>query len=79
MAPSRQYQFDLLSHSIQQEGVFGGAMVLSKLSMSGHPTTLDNSRARAYCACSMCGLGLFGHFFSRPSFLSFSGRRPDMD
>ena len=38
-------------------------MVLGKLSVPGRPTYLDNSRARAYCACSRCGLGLFGHFF----------------
>ena len=29
----------------------------------GRPTNFDNSRARAYCACSRCGLGLFRHFF----------------
>ena len=46
-------------------------MVLAKLPVSGRPTNLDLSRARAYCACSMCGL--FRHFFSRLSFLpSFS-------
>ena len=28
------------------------------------------SRARAYCACSRCGWGLFGHFLSHLSFLS---------
>ena len=39
-------------------------MVLSKLSVPGRPTYLDNSRARAYCACSRCGWGWFGHFFS---------------
>ena len=48
-------------------------MVLGKLLAPGRPTTLDNSRARAYCAYSRCGWGLFGHFFSRLSFLfSFS-------
>ena len=48
-------------------------MVLDKLSVPGRPTNLENSRARAYCVCSRCGLGLFGHFFSRLSFLfSFS-------
>ena len=48
-------------------------MVLGKLSVSGRPTNLDSSRARAYCACSRCGWGSFGHFFSRLSFLfSFS-------
>ena len=43
-------------------------MVLGKLPMPGHPTTLDDSRARAYGACSMCGSGLFGHFYSPLSF-----------
>ena len=38
-------------------------MVLGKLPVSGRPTNLDSSRARAYCACSRCGWGLFGHFF----------------
>ena len=48
-------------------------MVLGKLLAPGRPTTLDNSRARAYCAYSRCGWGLFGRFFSRLSFLfSFS-------
>ena len=46
-------------------------MVLGKLPVPGRPANLDYSRARAYCACS--GWGLFGHFFSRLSFLfSFS-------
>ena len=55
-------------------------MVLGKLSVPGRPTNLDNSRARAYCACSRCGLGLFGHFFSRLSFFfSLSGRWSDID
>ena len=45
-------------------------MVLSKLSVPGHPTTLDISRTRTYCAFSRCGWGLFGHFFSGLSFLS---------
>ena len=29
-------------------------MVLEKLPVSGRPTSLDDSRARAYCACSRC-------------------------
>ena len=37
---------------------------------TNQPTNLDNSRARAYCACSRCGWGLFGHFYSPLSFLS---------
>ena len=48
-------------------------MVLGKLAVPGRPTNLDKSRARVYCSCSRCGWGLFGHFFSRLSFLfSFS-------
>ena len=47
-------------------------MVLGKLPVPGRLTNLHDSRARAYCACSRCGLGLFGHLFSRLSFLSFS-------
>ena len=53
-------------------GWSGGAKVLGKLSVPGRPTSLDDSRARAYYACSRCGWGLFGHFsliylFSFPS------------
>ena len=40
-------------------GVSGGAMVLGKLLVPGRPTYLADSRARAYCACSGCGWGLF--------------------
>ena len=40
-------------------------MVLSKLPVPGRPTNLDLSRARAYCAYSRCGLGLFEHFYSK--------------
>ena len=47
----------------------GGGM-LGKLAVPGRPANLENSRSRAYCACSRCGWGLFGHFFSRLSFLS---------
>ena len=58
---------------IKNSGWSDGAMVLSKLLAPGRPTNLDNRRARAYCAYSRCGWGLFGHFFSRLSFLiSFS-------
>ena len=52
--------------------VVGGAKALGKLSVPGRPTYLDYGRARAYCACSRCGWGLFGHFFSRLSVLSAS-------
>ena len=57
-------------------------MVLGKLPVPGRPTNLDKSRARAYCACSRCGWGLFGHFSLIYHFLFFlplSGRRPDID
>ena len=48
-------------------------MDLDKLPGPGRPTSLDKSRARAYCTCSRCGWGLFGHFYSHLSFLfSFS-------
>ena len=54
-------------------GWSGGAKVLGNLPVPGRPTGLDYSRARACCACSRCGWGLFGHFFSHLSFLfSFS-------
>ena len=47
--------------------------MLGKLSVPGRPANLDFSRARAYCACSRCGWGLFGHFFYHLSLLvSFS-------
>ena len=65
-------------------GGSGGAMVLGKLSVPRRPSNLDNSRARASCACSRCGwvFFFFFTFFSSLSFLfSFSlfGRRPDID
>ena len=37
-------------------------MVLGKLLVPGRPTNLEKSKARAYCTCSRCGRGLFGHF-----------------
>ena len=37
-------------------------MVLGKLPVLGRPTYLEYSRARAYCACSRCGSGLFERF-----------------
>ena len=69
-------------YSFHIRGWRGGAKVLGKLSVPGRSTNLDDSRAGAYCASSRCGWGLFGHFFSRLSFLSsFSlfGRWPDID
>ena len=47
--------------------------MLDKLPVPGRPTSLDYTRARAYCASSRCGWGLFGHFISHLSLLfSFS-------
>ena len=68
------YPFFPLSLSLGGGGGWlSGAMVLGKLPVPRRPTNLDNSRARAYCACGRCGWGLFEHFFSRLSFLfSFS-------
>ena len=36
-------------------------MVLCKIFSAGRPINLDNSRARACYAYSMCGWGLLGH------------------
>ena len=58
-------------------------MVLGKLPVPGRPTSLKNSRARAYCACSWCGRGWFGYFFLSSIislfFLPLSVRRPNID
>ena len=43
-------------------------MVLGRLPVPGRPSNFADSRARAYCVYSGCGL--FGHFFSHLSFLS---------
>ena len=45
-------------------------MVLGKLPVPGRPTSLEKSRARACCACSWCGRGRLGHFFSHLLFIS---------
>ena len=50
-------------------GWLGRAKVFGKLSVLGRPTGLDDSGAGAYCACSRCGWGMFGRFFSHLSFL----------
>ena len=63
-------------------GWSGGAMVLGNLPVPGRPTSLDKSRARAFCAYSRCGWGLFGLFSLvclSLFFLPLSGRRPDID
>ena len=51
-------------------------------SHAGASYNFDYSRARAYCACSRCGWGWFGHFYSHLSFLFFLPlfrRRLDID
>ena len=53
-------------------------MVLGNLPVPGRPSNLADSRARAYCTCSGCGWGLFGHFTLIYRFSLF-GRRPDID
>ena len=45
-------------------------MFLGKFPVPGQCYNLDDSRARAYCACSRCGWGLFRHFYSPLSLLS---------
>ena len=63
----------VLIGTILMRGWSSGVKVLGKLPVPGRPTNLDENRPRTYCACSWCGWGLFGHFFSRLSFLfSFS-------
>ena len=56
--------------------------MLGKPSVPGRPTSLDDSRARAYCACSRSGWGCLDIFLSSIFslfFLPLSGRRPDID
>ena len=56
--------------------------MLGKLPVPGRPTNLDFSRARAYCACSMCGCGCLDIFLTSITslfFLPLSGRRSDID
>ena len=43
-------------------GWSGGAVVLGELPGPGRPTSLDKSRARAYCTCSRCGWGCLDIF-----------------
>ena len=66
------YLFSPLSPSLWEMGWSGDAKVLGKLPVPGRPTNLDDSRARAYCACSRCGWGLFGHFSHLSLLFSFS-------
>ena len=55
-------------------------MVLGKLPVPERPANLDDSRARAYCACGSCGLGVVWTFLLSAIFsllfLPLSGRGP---
>ena len=57
--------------------------MLGKLSVHGRPTSLDDSRATAYCACNRCGWEVVRTFFLSSIFILFFlplfGRRPDID
>ena len=57
--------------SVQFEGWSGGAKVLGKHSVAGRPTSLDESRPRAYCACSRCGWGFVWTLFLSSIFSLF--------
>ena len=59
-----------LRYRAPRDGWSGGAVVLSGLPVPGRPTVFDYSRARAYCTCSRCGWGLFGHLYSQLSLIS---------
>ena len=48
-------------------GWSGGAIVLGKLPVPGRPTDLDNSGARAYCACGGAEGGCLDILFSHLS------------
>ena len=50
--------------------------MLGKLTVPGRPTRLDDSRARAYCACGRYGWGLFGLFFVIYHFSSPESKAP---
>ena len=55
---------------LHTHGVVGWYDGTGKTSSAGASYNLDDSRARAYCACSRCGWGLFGHSYSGLSFHS---------
>ena len=63
-------------------GWSGGAMVLGKPVIPGHPTNLGLSRARPTALAVGAGGGCLNSFPSSINsflFLSLSGRRPDID
>ena len=57
-------------------------MSMGEFSSAGSSYNLDDSRARPYWACTRCGRGLFGRFYSPLSFLFFLSlcrTRPHID
>ena len=70
------YQFSFLSPSLWETTRYRlkyclkGPLNPKQPTNQPNPANMDYSRARAYCACSGCGWGLFGHIYSRLSFLS---------
>ena len=56
------YAFTTNHHLNTTSPTRGGAMELIKLQVPWRLTNLDKGKARAYCACSRYGSGLFGHF-----------------
>ena len=45
------------------KSIHGGGRVERRCWVNFSVPTKLKGRARAYCACSRCGWGLFGHFF----------------
>ena len=62
--------------SFYDKGVVGWCDGSGLASSAGASYTFDDSKERAYFACSRCRWGLFGHFYSH---LSSFGRRSDID
>ena len=75
--------FNLTTLFLGRRGWSGDAMVLGKLPVPGRPTFWIRVGQGPTALAVGAGGGLFGHFYSRLSFLSsFSlsfGRRPDID
>ena len=62
--------FQFLPFFSQLWGVVGWCDGAGLTSGAGASYNLGDSRVRAYCACSRCGWGLLGYFYSPLSFLS---------
>ena len=72
----------LSDHVGPWSGWSGGAMVLGKLPVPGRPTIWITVGQGPTALAVGAGGGLFGHFYSHLSFLSYFsllGRRPDID